>query len=258
MSTFDLSLSRLPAKELMTGRPEALPLGELLVNVKGGPLVAMYQRLFRRFDITPRGVIHLGAHAGEEALPYLLMGYRRAMFVEPDPSLYRQLTENLAYVERVARGMDAFCGLPDAGRWCQAHAVAVSDRDGTTELFVHPNDRESSILAPITGVEPKETISVPVRTLDSLLDELPQGWQREDLNVLYANIQGAELMALRGARATLRHIDFAYIEVNLVSRYEGDPTTAQIVEFMEGEGFRCGWGHEGLVPDVGYLVFVRR
>ena len=250
-------LAKLPARQLLVGRPEGLPFAELLTNVKSGPLIAMYLRLFRRFGITPKGVIHLGAHVGEEALPYLLMGYRRALFVEPDPTCYEALVTNLAYVEKVARGMDAFCGLADGGQWCQARRVAVGDREGETELFVQPNDRESSILPPTTTA-PARTLTVPLTTLDTLLEELPEGWQREDLNVLYANIQGAELIALRGARATLRHIDFAYIEINLVSRYEGDPTVDQVVDFMDGEGFERVWGHEGLVPDVGYLVFVRR
>jgi len=102
-----------------------------------------------------------------------------------------------------------------------------------------------------------EVIEVPLQKLDSLITQLEHGWQVQDFNVLYVNIEGAELQALRRAEETLPHMDFVFTEVNLASHYEGNPTAEELEEFLAERGFALKWRCGGFVPDTGYLAFTR-
>jgi len=57
----------LPSADLLSSIAADLPAKELLADMKGGPLVAMYRRLFRRLKVEPRGVIHLGGTSGRSS-----------------------------------------------------------------------------------------------------------------------------------------------------------------------------------------------
>lgn len=257
------SYKPIPRNELFAGLPRSLPAREMLADVKGGPLTLMYGALFRRFGIVPRGVIHLGANVGQEALAYLTLGYERALFVEPEPTVFAQLTRHLAYVDKLAGVIGRFVGL-DAGRWSQAFQVAVGNSIGSVKLFVQPKSSQAnSILAPIPGSmgnilqAPVAEVDVPLTTVDQLMLELADGWQMSDFNVLYVNVEGAELMALQGAKDTLAHMEFAFIEVNLEAHYEGEPSDDAIERHMRSAGFELRWTCGGMVPDTGYMVFTR-
>ncbi len=257
----NLKYNPLPRAELFAQLPPGLPAKEVLTDIKGGPLVMMYQRLFRKFRIQPRGVIHLGGNIGQEALAYLMLGYEKVVFVEPEPSVFQQLQTHVNFVDQLAQVIDNFVDEPRR-RWGQAIQAAAGDQEGTAKLFVQPDHSQAnSILKPIPGsmsdiLKPHaQEISVPMRTVDFLINNLEDGWQPSDFNILYVNVEGAELLALKGAVATLKGIDFAFVEVNLKQHYEGDPTADELERFMQSQGFDLSWSCGGLVPDTGYLVF---
>ena len=66
-------------------------------------------------------------------------------------------------------------------------------------------------------------LTLPSRTLDTVVTE--SGWEAADFNFMHMNIQGAELMALKGGKKTLSHLEGVLLEKNLVSRYEDLPPT---------------------------------
>ena len=255
----------MPAQEeLLDGMPDKLPVKELLANMKGGLLVAMYQRLFRKYAITPRGVIHLGGHVGQEALPYLLLGYDRVVFVEPDPQLIPALERNVGYVEKLRGHLDRFMDGTDGRPFGQVVQAAIGDKNGTATLHVQPQQTQTnSILQPIVGSHekldrPSQSIEVPMQTLDTFMSSgLREGWTAEDFNVLYINVEGAELLVLRGAIDSLKRFELVYAEVNLRPHYEGNPSADDLESFMTEQGFVLRWAHMGFVPDTGYMIFTR-
>ena len=66
---------------------------------------------------------------------------------------------------------------------------------------------------------------------------LPEAAQRTRANLLTMDIQGAELMALRGGTETLRHVDAIQLEVNYDELYEGCPSIWDLDAFLESQGF---------------------
>jgi FkbM family methyltransferase len=100
---------------------------------------------------------------------------------EPDPSFMQRLNVN--------RGLN-----PD--RVFALEPIAVSDSDGTLQLFTDGADGKSPSLVQ-TGE--RQSVTVPARSLDSLMAEarLPRP------TVIKLDIEGAEILALRGAERLL-------------------------------------------------------
>jgi FkbM family methyltransferase len=100
---------------------------------------------------------------------------------EPDPSFRSRLSVNM--------------GL-NPGRAFALEPIAVSDTDSTVQLFTDGADGNSPSLV---RTDEGQSVTVPARSLDSLMAEgrLPQP------TVIKLDIEGAEILALRGAKRLL-------------------------------------------------------
>jgi FkbM family methyltransferase len=174
-----------------------------------------------------RGLVHLGAHQGQELALYRRIGWFPIALIEAHPEIYQQLAASTA-------------GHPDV---LAVHA-AICERDGPVTLHLSLNDQSSSVLpinrlAKLVGKTAEcGTIEVPGRDLDSLFAE----WRAEGAaiagaNVLVSDIQGAELLALRGAKHTLAQFDAMVLELSFDELYLGCPQVEEIDEFMDAAGF---------------------
>ena len=84
---------------------------------------------------------------------------------------------------------------------------------------------------------------VPTRTFAGVLAELDIG--RVDL--AHIDVQGAELMALRGAGARLSDVRAVWLEVEAVELYRGQPLRQEVEQFMRAAGFRLALDTVGKV-----------
>jgi FkbM family methyltransferase len=51
------------------------------------------QSLCQRYNIPARGVIHIGAHEGQELQQYLDMGTKKVVLIEANPQVFKKLQE---------------------------------------------------------------------------------------------------------------------------------------------------------------------
>lgn len=232
------SASARPTLAALLGRPEPAEAPATHMLDIGG--------LLRTHGITPRGVIHVGAHQAGELEDYLRMGFSKILYVEANPALIPALR-----AKAQAHG----------GKVIIVHAAA-SDADGTVRLRVTSMDQSSSILplAKHKDIYPsiREVAQVEVRgrRLDTLLAE--EGLRAEDFNFLNLDIQGAELMALRGATGLLAGIEAVNTEVNLQELYQGAGLLGELEQFMA----KLGFGRAAMVtpwhPSWGDAFYVRK
>jgi len=214
---------------LTLGRnPEMLPLADL----------------FRANSLMPRGVIHVGAHEGQELDDYLAMGVNTILFIEANPVVFSKLQENIS----TCRGARAVC-------------CATGNEDGETTLHITSMDQSSSIL-PLKltldvypDIVETEQISVPCKKLDSLMEE--ENLDPADYNILNIDVQGAELLALKGASRTLRHIDAINVEVNFEELYSGCALIHEIDLFLESLHFKRGSTTCPFHPSWGDALYVK-
>jgi len=181
-------------------------------------------QLCQEHSVTPRGVVHVGAHEGTEISAYQQMGVQNMLFVEANPVVFDRLQANLAAVPNV---LVANC--------------AISDRNGTVDLHVTSFDQSSSILQLkhhqeiYPHITETHQVTVQSKTLDTLLQELEIN--PSDFNILNIDIQGAELLALQGSINWLKYVEVINTEVNYEELYEGCVLIDQLDEFLEGQGF---------------------
>ena len=189
-------------------------------------------KLARRYSLRPRGVIHVGAHLGEEAPTYARLSIGRQFWIEPQPAIYERLIRNIPPSESV-RCANVACGATPA----RLRLNVIPRNPGHTDKF-----GLSSLLQPKStaeGAQPVEvvdTIEVPVVPLDDLLrdnDADPAAF-----NLLVLDTQGYELEVLRGAKGLLaNNIEYILTEVSRTALYEGSCLEPEIDAFLAPFGF---------------------
>lgn len=129
----------------------------------------------------------------------------------------------------------------------RAHRLALSDRVGTAVLHLSSAEgsrqsdghRSSSLLEPglTTEVHPwlefKQRIEVPTDTLDAFCARAGI----TGIDLIHMDVQGAELMVLRGAPVMLPRVKTIWMEVERVQLYKGQPVKRDVETFMRANGF---------------------
>lgn len=185
-----------------------------------------FSELFRRHGIRPAGVLHVGAHEGQEAEEYNKLGIPRVIWVEANPETFQKLNEHVGPMKG---------HLP--------MLACISDRDGQEVHFnVASNQGQSSSILPFgthaiahPNVRFVGKIRMVTSRLDTILEQnhiqFTDGW------FLNIDLQGAELLALRGLGKLISHFNWAYIEVNEEHLYQGCPLVGEIDWFLALKGF---------------------
>lgn len=182
-----------------------------------------------------------GAHDGLETVEAAeFFPHARLIAVEPHPHVFGKLQVRLRDC------------LHCTGRATSIHA-ALGERDGTDVFYVTHNgsdsldtnnpdwgtDAQSSLLKPLDQAETHKfsnystPITIRVRSLSSLTSEL-----NVSLDYMEMDMQGAELMVLRGAGHVLESITAIKTEcIPPGGFYEGAATFQQQHEFLADAGF---------------------
>jgi len=172
------------------------------------------------------GVIHVGAHAGQERDLYASHGLT-VLWVEANPTLYATLCANIATYPK----QRALCAL-------------VTDRDGSEYQFNLANNMGgSSSIFPL-GLhrniwrEIDYVGQLPLRstTLDTLMHN--NAIDPSDYQALVMDVQGAELLVLTGGASTLRHCRYVKAEAADFESYIGAAKLEDLDRHLLPLGFR--------------------
>lgn len=164
-------------------------------------------------NVPARGIVHVGAHRGQEVPAYLTLGFDPIVLVEPHPELAEHCRAT----------------------WPQATVIqaAAGRAPGRTRLYVpRAGTQWSSIYLPRKAV--RAAIEVPVVALADVIGP--------EVNVLVADVQGAELDVVDGAN--LAHLDLIVLETCDRDRYAGAPRHAQVLAHMDA----LGWDAVEIAP----------
>jgi FkbM family methyltransferase len=180
--------------------------------------------LFRRILKPGMVVFDLGANAGQ----FTLMSAKRVgpagavHAFEPAPREFRQLLRNIE--------INGFTNV-------MANRLAIGDHEGHATLKICHDGRGlyNSLGRPI-GNGPGEDVIVPITTLDGYVAKT----QVARVDVLKVDIEGAELLAMRGAAELLSRADAPLIICEFCDRTAAGMghTTKQLRACLEGFGFR--------------------
>jgi FkbM family methyltransferase len=199
-----------------------------------------FRQLFPKYNIKPQGVLHIGANVGEEAPIYRELGIDNQVWIEANPEIYHKLKMFISD---------------------NPHALAlnycIGDEDGKQVTFHVSNNgsQSSSILELGTHkiahpeVHYVQDISMTTHRIDTILKA--HDWSVLPMDFLNIDLQGAELMALKGMGDLLNRFKWAYLEVNKAELYKGCALIEDIDFYLGAYGFKrvetkwCGntnWG----------------
>jgi FkbM family methyltransferase len=200
------------------------------------------------WGVHPTGVLHIGGHTGEEADQYDAEGVKRVVWLEPHPDALPSLLRNVAT-------RPGHLVLP----------FAAYDRDNVSVTLHKASNICSSSILPMYLHRQKHPdvtecgqILVTGMKVDTLLAR--NGLRPEDFEMANLDIQGAELVALRGMEDWLRHGRWIYAEANTEELYRGCALLPDLEAFLKARGFRLaeyrafspthGWGDALFVREL--------
>jgi len=205
--------------------------------------------------VAKRGIVHVGAHHGEEVEQYVRLGFDKIVLIEANPEAYEALITKFGADERIRIFNYAICDRVETVNF-HLHA----SRSGSAEPASILRMKRFSEIVPTLYT--RKTIQIPAITLDALLDR--HALRPADYNYLNIDIQGAEILALKGATTVLASMDVVVCEVNLVELYEGGPTEEEIVALLQDHGFakkhavyHTLYDEHSTFPAWGECLFVR-
>jgi FkbM family methyltransferase len=172
------------------------------------------------------GVIHVGAHTGQERVRYAQ--YRlNVLWIEPIPEIFAALRENLAGFA-AQRAVECLVTDKDGAEY-EFHVT--SNRGGSSSIF--PLGRHKDIWP---EVRETATLTLRSKTLPTLLAD--ERIDARQYDALVMDTQGSELLVLEGAAPLLDRFKFVKTEVADFPAYEGGCQLKDIESLMQRFGFR--------------------
>lgn len=186
----------------------------------------LLQSSYETFQIPKKGIIHIGAHYGEELEIYQHNHVNDILWIEADPAAEQYLNATIA-------------NSPGS----KVAIFAATNTNGTTTLHTTSNDGHSSSIFKLKNhmnmspdVLASKEVHVPQKRLDDYLQN-HQDLKEINYNVIVIDVQGAELVALQGAVQQLQKTDAIIAEVNYDELYSGGVYIADLDQFLLEQGF---------------------
>lgn len=168
-----------------------------------------------------KGIIHIGAHYGEEISEYISNGIQDIILFEP-------LSENFDILSERVKNLNANI---------EGYQIALGSKKGAVTMYVSDNEKQSSsILKPKVHLTHHPHVKFPLtETVDvHLLDD----YDCKNYNFINMDVQGYELEVLKGGSKVLKQVDYVYCEVNRDEVYEGNAYVEELDNFLFHYGMK--------------------
>ena len=185
-------------------------------------LFEITDKYFNRSEVNQ--ILEIGSRDGAEAVA-LSRYYSNAKIVsfECNPDTYPLLQHSIANHPNIS-----------------SYQIAISDTEGMIDFYqsVHGNPGSSSIFKKSGQYDYIENmrqhkIQVPSTTLKTFLDNN----HINQVDIIWADLQGAELKAFSGMGDYLNSVKVILTEVEYKAIYENQPLYGDLKEFLESKGF---------------------
>lgn len=184
--------------------------------------------IVKKFKLNLRGVIHIGAHKGEELFSYYQNDVKNIILIEANKDLIQHLKFKKFLFNFFSLKIDIF------------NFAAYHDSLEEIDLFITSNTQSSSILKLKKHkelypdiIETKKN-SIPAKRVDEIFNK---NLNIQNYNFINIDIQGAELQALKGCSKILNNIDAIYTEINFDELYENCTLVENLDNFLIKYGF---------------------
>lgn len=179
-------------------------------------------------------ILEIGANDGEHTLWFLELFERpRIHCFEPDPRALKRFRQRVGEEEAVTVSEIAIGESDGVAVFFQSDGVKG---DGTVPEPEEGWDYSGSLRQPKRHLEVypwvkfERTITVPARSLDSWCAE----HQVRDVDLIWMDVQGAELDVIRGARQVLGRTRYLFTEYSNLELYAGQVGLRELLDNLMG------------------------
>lgn len=190
-------------------------------------------------------IIDCGAHIGIDSVALSTIKGSKIFAIEPLEHLYKQLISNTAHLTNIKCSM-----------------VALNDFDGKAEMYVSSGDSDasSSLLKPLKHLEdhPDVLFNHAIQVNCLTLDSWALQHNIEKIDLLWLDMQGAELKMLKASEKIFPKVTVVHSEVSMRETYEGVEHYESYKAFMLKHGFKVV---KEAIPkgfDMGNVLFVKK
>ncbi len=178
------------------------------------------ENLKQKYNLKIKGVLHIGAHVGQEFETYQRLNIENVMFFEPIRETFNRLKQNV-------------------GESAILINTALGNIEGEVEMFTETinQGQSSSVLQPEYHLVQHPNIqfngreTVKITKLDNFIEN------RENYNFINVDVQGYELEVFKGGSEYLNSIEYIMTEVNRAELYKGCAKIEELDLFLGGYGF---------------------
>lgn len=181
------------------------------------------EKLKKQYNLEIKGVIHIGAHFGQEFEIYEKLTIDNLIFFEPMPKAFEILTQKIGNKAILAN-------------------TALGNIIGDMEMFTETSNQgmSNSLLEPDyhlnqhPGIQFTGKQKVPVTKLDVFMENQ----DKSKYNCIVIDVQGYELEVFKGSSNYLNDIDYIMTEVNREELYKGCARVEDLDSFLSGYKFK--------------------
>jgi FkbM family methyltransferase len=179
--------------------------------------------IIKNYNLKIKGVIHIGAHYGQEYNSYIKNNINNLIFFEPLKKNYNILLNNINITNNI-----------------KAYNIALGNFTGNVDMYVEDFNQgmSSSILEPDLHLKQYPDIifnqkeNVKIDKLDNIEFDV------NNFNMINIDVQGYELEVFKGSLYTLQFIDIIYTEVNRDNVYKNCVKVEELDVFLEQFNFK--------------------
>ena len=188
------------------------------------------------------GIFHMGAHRGTEAAIYNWL-HKKTIWIEANPKIFIDLKNHVSqYINQ------------------KAYNILLNDTDNKDILFnISNNDGASSSIFDFGDESKKENLKMvssyklKSKKIDTFFYE--NHLSANEYNFWVMDIQGAELLALKGANKSLNECKYIYIEISDGDFYKGAVQWKELNDYLKNHNFFNLWEPQNKHTDI---LFVKK
>lgn len=149
---------------------------------------------------------------------------------EPVASSYKICLDNLAIL------------TPEMQERIKVYEIALNDKTGPVTFYPADDPAVSSKYKFIPGLNGSFFSKVWTQSETTVQGMRMDDWKRENnigpIDMLWVDVQGAELDVFKGAEETLKDVKLILTEVGITSYYEGQSLKPEIDAYLISQGFK--------------------
>jgi len=169
----------------------------------------------------PRGVIHIGAHNGEEKPFYTKNKFDKIIWIDADPQ-YEQFLKS-----SFPEDMVIICGIGSKREIKNFNRANNGESSSFLDLDLHKRYHP--------GISYVNNLQIQVKPMVYIVEEF--NINIKDYNFLNLDVQGVELDVLKGFGDLLDNFDYVYTEINTNYIYKNCSLVGEIDTYLKEFNF---------------------